>query len=436
MKKTCLLIISIAILLASCGTRSSDTAVTTVAENIDIISEEEKADIEKKLMDTSFLDGYNPEGFICKSVCDGGDCYYIVGQAFMHMVLYRMDKTTLECEILCDIDGCQHNRNTCQGCFGGTLDNIVYDDGRLYWFSSESIADSGKEQLSNVIWCMDLETKIRARIGEIEAPEEARCGHSFGKGCAMAMSVLYSDNGITHIGTRLNLATKEKTELFRKNIKMHNGSQYFYDNGFYYATAYNDGSGKASVCAYKWDIDSGEETQLLSQTIDESWPYFSESGDAEGVNLYSSFPDCAGGITAYRLDYGNGQIRKIAAFDFSEYGNRYDWSSNPNGSIGGFKYVNGVMYAMVKTSGSSFEVVGKDCSSKEVFKAAVDNLNLDDADTNVHVMGADDSYIFLGLMEQNQSQNYQMNIVVAVPTDGTDPVVVGEHVSDLSYRGW
>ena len=51
-------------------------------------------------------------------------------------------------------------------------------------------------------------------------------------------------------------------------------------------------------------------------------------------------------------------------------------------------------------------------------------------------MGADDSYIFLGFMEQNQLQNYQMNIVVAVPTDGSDPVVVGEHISDLSYTKW
>lgn len=124
------------------------------------------------------------------------------------------------------------------------------------------------------------------------------------------MSVIYGDDGTTHIGTRLNLKTKEKTELFRKNIKMHSGSQYLYDNSFYYAAAYNEGSGKASVCAYKWDLNSGEETELVSQSVDESWCSFSESGDADGIDFYSSFPDYAGGATAYRLDYGDGQIKK------------------------------------------------------------------------------------------------------------------------------
>lgn len=316
MKKICLLILLSVILLVSCGTQPSDTAVTTVAEDLNIISEEERAEIEKKLVDTSFLEGYDPAGFICRSVCDGGDCYYIVGQAFMHHVLYRMDKTTLKCEILCDISGCQHNKNTCQACFGGALDNIVYDDGRLYWLSSESVSDSTKLHISNVIWCMNLETKVKTRLGEIVSPEEAQSNHSFGKGCAIAMSVIYGDDGTTHIGTRLNLKTKEKTELFRKNIKMHSGSQYLYDNSFYYAAAYNEGSGKASVCAYKWDLNSGEETELVSQSVDESWCSFSESGDADGIDFYSSFPDYAGGATAYRLDYGDGQIKKLSPLTF------------------------------------------------------------------------------------------------------------------------
>lgn len=436
MKKICLLILLSVILLVSCGTQPSDTAVTTVAEDLNIISEEERAEIEKKLVDTSFLEGYDPAGFICRSVCDGGDCYYIVGQAFMHHVLYRMDKTTLKCEILCDISGCQHNKNTCQACFGGALDNIVYDDGRLYWLSSESVSDSTKLHISNVIWCMNLETKVKTRLGEIVSPEEAQSNHSFGKGCAIAMSVIYGDDGTTHIGTRLNLKTKEKTELFRKNIKMHSGSQYLYDNSFYYAAAYNEGSGKASVCAYKWDLNSGEETELVSQSVDESWCSFSESGDADGIDFYSSFPDYAGGATAYRLDYGDGQIKKIAAFDFSEYGSRYEYTENPKGSICGFLYSNGVMYAMVKTSGNSLTIVGKDESGSEVFKTNVENLNVTDFVSHVLIMGADDSYIFLGFMEQNQFQNYQMNIVVAVPTDGSEPVVVGEHISDLSYTKW
>lgn len=166
MKKICLLILLSVILLVSCGTQPSDTAVTTVAEDLNIISEEERAEIEKKLVDTSFLEGYDPAGFICRSVCDGGDCYYIVGQAFMHHVLYRMDKTTLKCEILCDISGCQHNKNTCQACFGGALDNIVYDDGRLYWLSSESVSDSTKLHISNVIWCMNLETKVKKGLAK------------------------------------------------------------------------------------------------------------------------------------------------------------------------------------------------------------------------------------------------------------------------------
>lgn len=128
--------------------------------------------------------------------------------------------------------------------------------------------------------------------------------------------------------------------------------------------------------------------------------------------------------------------KKIVAFDFSEYGSRYEYTENPKGSICGFLYSNGVMYAMVKTSGNSLTIVGKDESGSEVYKTNVENLNVSDFVSHVLIMGADDSYIFLGFMEQNQLQNYQMNIVVAVPTDGSDPVVVGEHISDLSYTKW
>ena len=91
---------------------------------------------------------------------------------------------------------------------------------------------------------------------------------------------------------------------------------------------------------------------------------------------------------------------------------------------------------MVKTSGNSLTIVGKDESGSEVYKTNVENLNVSDFVSHVLIMGADDSYIFLGFMEQNQLQNYQMNIVVAVPTDGSEPVVVGEHISDLSYTKW
>lgn len=425
------------VLLTSCAaSKEVNTNVTTPAENTDIISEEESAEIVKRLIDTSNLEGYNPEGYISNSVCDGGDCYYITGHAFSHQVLYYMDKATLECKILCDIEGCQHNKNTCQACVKGAASNIVYDDGRLYWFSKESISDSAKMHTSGVIWCMNLETKVRARLGEIENPEGAQSDQSFGKGCAMGLSVLYDENGAQLIGIRFNLSTKEKTELFRKNIKMHNASQYFYENCFYYASAFSYNEGKSSVCAYKWDSDSGEETELLSQTVDEYLPYFADSGDAAGINLYSVFADYAGGITAYRLDYSNGVINKIADFDFSEYGSFYDYTNNSEGNISGFKYVNGVMYAMVKTSENSLVVVGKDKSGSEVFKTNVDNLNVTDFPPHVADMGADDRYIFLGVSEQILSRNYQMNIVVAVPTDGSEPIIVGEHISDLTYKGW
>lgn len=443
MKKLIILILSFCLFLTSCGTSELDSNVSedTDTENtvVEEISQEQKDKIKSDMKSMKHLTDYDGKNYLNGTICEGGNSYYIISNAYGGCVLMSYDKENGEFSPLCNAEGCSHDNDECEANVGTLNSGLTYNDGKLYWVETDS---SSKTNIGTVVYCEDVESTVRTEIKRIRPKENGMMSNSvfyndkvvYLYGCCslpddMFGAITSTTFGVSDVNDEDDIIILDDKQNEILNLKYPSEIKVeIIDNLVYYTVLTRSADhdyGSTIIEIYSLDVDTTQFNKVLRLS--------SDGGDIP--NSYGF-----GFISENELYFVTSDTNKVCRYDVIEgrYTALYDFNEfncdiDILGQISSLEFVNGLYCVIVTNDDGGLTVVAKDLEGNVVIETDLDGIVDETKEYAAWFVCRDEENIFLGLTDDNEQEKKRTNIYVAIPLDGSEPKIISEHISSVLH---